>query len=321
MADRVSRAIFEPEHEAFRESVGTFLDKEVVPFHDQWETRRRRRPRGLGEGRRAGPARAPDRGGVRRRRDHRLPLQRRDRRGDDQARRLRRRVPALQRHDRAVPRGERHGRAAAALVPRALCSGETIAAIAMTEPGAGSDLQGIRTTRGRRRRPLRPQRAEDLHLQRHPRRPGGRGGAHRPRRGAPGHLPAGRRARAWRASSAAATWRRSASTPRTPPSCSSATCACRRRTCSARRVQGFVALMTNLPQERLSIAVTAAMACEVGRRGDADVREGPHGVRPTDRQVPAQPLRDRRDGDRGAHRPRLRRRLPGQARRAASSTP
>ena len=27
-----------------------------------------------------------------------------------------------------------------------LCSGETIAAIAMTEPGAGSDLQGIRTS-------------------------------------------------------------------------------------------------------------------------------------------------------------------------------
>ena len=33
----MSRAIFEPEHEAFRETVGTFLDKEVVPFHEQWE--------------------------------------------------------------------------------------------------------------------------------------------------------------------------------------------------------------------------------------------------------------------------------------------
>jgi alkylation response protein AidB-like acyl-CoA dehydrogenase len=37
MADGASRAIFDAEHEAFRESVGTFLDKEVVPFHDQWE--------------------------------------------------------------------------------------------------------------------------------------------------------------------------------------------------------------------------------------------------------------------------------------------
>ena len=33
----MTRAIFEPEHEAFRESVGTFLDKEAVPFHEQWE--------------------------------------------------------------------------------------------------------------------------------------------------------------------------------------------------------------------------------------------------------------------------------------------
>ena len=33
----MTRAIFDQEHEAFREAVGTFLDKEVVPFHDQWE--------------------------------------------------------------------------------------------------------------------------------------------------------------------------------------------------------------------------------------------------------------------------------------------
>ena len=33
----MARAIFDQEHEAFREAVGTFLDKEVVPFHDQWE--------------------------------------------------------------------------------------------------------------------------------------------------------------------------------------------------------------------------------------------------------------------------------------------
>ena len=52
-----------------------------------------------------------------------------------------------------------------------LVSGELISAIAMTEPGAGSDLQGIRTTRRRRGRPLRAQRLEDLHHQRHPGRP------------------------------------------------------------------------------------------------------------------------------------------------------
>ena len=33
----MTRAIFEPEHEAFRETVATFLDKEAVPHHEQWE--------------------------------------------------------------------------------------------------------------------------------------------------------------------------------------------------------------------------------------------------------------------------------------------
>src|SRR6476469_6680941 len=36
MTDR-ARDIFDDEHEAFRAAVGTFLDKEVVPFHEQWE--------------------------------------------------------------------------------------------------------------------------------------------------------------------------------------------------------------------------------------------------------------------------------------------
>ncbi len=31
------RDIFDDEHEAFRAAVGTFLDKEVVPHHDRWE--------------------------------------------------------------------------------------------------------------------------------------------------------------------------------------------------------------------------------------------------------------------------------------------
>ena len=33
----MTREIFDEEHEAFRDAVGTFLDKEVVPHHDQWE--------------------------------------------------------------------------------------------------------------------------------------------------------------------------------------------------------------------------------------------------------------------------------------------
>jgi len=33
----MQRTLFEPEHEAFRDTVRTFLEKEVVPHHEQWE--------------------------------------------------------------------------------------------------------------------------------------------------------------------------------------------------------------------------------------------------------------------------------------------
>jgi acyl-CoA dehydrogenase len=46
-----------------------------------------------------------------------------------------------------------------------MASGELVGAIAMTEPGAGSDLQGIRTTARLRGQPLCHKRAEDLHQQ------------------------------------------------------------------------------------------------------------------------------------------------------------
>ena len=52
-----------------------------------------------------------------------------------------------------------------------MARGEIVAAIAMSEPGAGTDLQA--SARGAaRRRPLRRRRREDLHHQRPPRRPG-----------------------------------------------------------------------------------------------------------------------------------------------------
>ena len=55
--------------------------------------------------------------------------------------------------------------------------------------------------------------------------------------------------------------------------------------------RGFVHLMENLPQERLSIAVVAVAACEAVLGADAGVREGAAGVRAADRLVPAQPVR------------------------------
>ena len=56
-------------------------------------------------------------------------------------------------------------------LPR-MASGELVAAIAMTEPGAGTDLQRIKTHGAARWRPLAHQRRQDLHHQRHACRPG-----------------------------------------------------------------------------------------------------------------------------------------------------
>ena len=115
------------------------------------------------------------------------------------------------------------------------CSGELITAIAMTEPGAGSDLQGIQTTARKdgdgwvlngSKTFITNGINSDLVIVVAKTDPDA----------------AGARASAcsWssgtcRASPAAATWRRSGSRRRTPPSCSSTTCGCRPRTCSARR--------------------------------------------------------------------------------------
>ena len=59
---------------------------------------------------------------------------------------------------------------------------------------------------------------------------------------------------------------------------------------------GFLQLVSNLPQERLSIAVTAVAAAAGGVRPHARVRQAAHRVRPADRDVPEQPLPLRRDG-------------------------
>ena len=69
-------------------------------------------------------------------------------------------------------------------LPR-MASGEFIGAIAMTEPGAGSDLQGRQDDGPARRQSLCPQRAEDLHHQRPARRSRHRRRQDRSRRAAP----------------------------------------------------------------------------------------------------------------------------------------
>ncbi len=59
----------------------------------------------------------------------------------------------------------------------------------------GQRPAGHQDPRRQGRRPLHPQRREDVHHQRHPLRPGDRGGLHRSRQGRAGLLAAGRRTR------------------------------------------------------------------------------------------------------------------------------
>ncbi len=140
----MTRAIFETEHEAFRESVGTFLDKEAAPHHEQWEKD------GIVD--REVWAKAGAQG--------LLGLQLPEEYGGGGTPDFRYNAVI---GEEMTTRGI-YGCAftlfndmiapyfVASATPEqrqrwfpGLCAGTTIAAIAMTEPGAGSDLQGITT--------------------------------------------------------------------------------------------------------------------------------------------------------------------------------
>jgi alkylation response protein AidB-like acyl-CoA dehydrogenase len=138
-------SIYEQEHEDFRASVRTFLEKEVVPFHDQWEKD--------GQVSREVWTKAGEAGllcfdvdeeyggaGVKDFRYNTVVAEEMARVGAS--------GPGFPVHsDIIVPyisalgTDEQKQRWLPGLV-----SGEIISAIAMTEPGAGSDLQGIRTS-------------------------------------------------------------------------------------------------------------------------------------------------------------------------------
>jgi alkylation response protein AidB-like acyl-CoA dehydrogenase len=140
----VTRSIFEPEHDAFRETVGTFLDKEAVPFHERWEREgivdrevwARAGAQGL-----LGPQ-LPEEYGGGGTPDFRYNAVV----GEEMTKRGIYGCAFPLFNDMIAPYF------LASATPRqrkrwfpGLCAGTTIAAIAMTEPGAGSDLQGIQT--------------------------------------------------------------------------------------------------------------------------------------------------------------------------------
>ena len=219
---KYERTLFEPEHDLFRESYRAFLDRHVAPYHEQWE-QDKIVDRGVwleaGKQGFLGMAMPEEYGGG----------------GNDDFR-----YNVILTEETAAGRysGIGFGLHNDVVAPYLLrlaneeqkqrwlpqfCTGELITAIAMTEPGTGSDLQGIKTRAVKAGRPLRPQRRQDLHHQRHQRRPGDRGGVHRPGQGRAWASPCWWSSAAWRVSSAAASWTRSACTRRTPRSCRSPT--------------------------------------------------------------------------------------------------
>jgi alkylation response protein AidB-like acyl-CoA dehydrogenase len=138
------RALFDDEHEAFRDAVATFLDKEVVPHHERWEA--------AGIVDREAWTKAGAQG--------LLGLQLDEEYGGGGTDDFRYNVVLNEEMTRRGAYGASYPLFNDMIAPYlrtaatdeqkerwfpGLCSGELVAAIAMTEPEAGSDLQGIRT--------------------------------------------------------------------------------------------------------------------------------------------------------------------------------
>lgn len=140
----IPRTLFSPDHELFRESVRTFLKKEAVPFHAQWE-KQGYIDRDLW--RKAGEAgmlcsHLPDTyGGLDADFLYSAVV-------IEEIGRLGLTGIGFSLHsDIVAPYILHYGSEALKhkYLPK-LISGEMVTAIAMTEPGAGSDLQGVKTT-------------------------------------------------------------------------------------------------------------------------------------------------------------------------------
>src|SRR3954466_839231 len=138
-------SLYEADHEDFRDSVRAFLEKNVVPFHDDWE--------------RAGivPRELWTAGGA----QGLLGMDQDERYGGGGARDFRWSCVLSEELSRIGASGVGFGLHNDVVGPYlrdlateeqqgrwlpGFCRGELITAIAMTEPGAGSDLQGITTT-------------------------------------------------------------------------------------------------------------------------------------------------------------------------------
>jgi alkylation response protein AidB-like acyl-CoA dehydrogenase len=140
----MKRQLFNAEHEAFRETVRTFLAKEVLPYHEQWEKDGIvSREAWLAAGRQGllGLA-VPEEYGGGGNTDfvHSAVLAEEFTRAGASGFAVGLHNDIIGPYLTELSTDEQKRR----WLP-GFCTGETITAIAMTEPGAGSDLQGIRT--------------------------------------------------------------------------------------------------------------------------------------------------------------------------------
>ena len=138
------RTVLNEEHEMFRDAVRRFFERHVVPHHREWERERVRAALPVAGGRGSGAALPDARGGVWGRGRGFRALGG-DHRGDRADQRLGVGFPLHS--DIVVPyiadlATEERKRE---WLPR-MARGEVIGAIAMTEPGMGSDLKAVRTT-------------------------------------------------------------------------------------------------------------------------------------------------------------------------------
>ena len=290
--------LYEAEHEDFRKSARTFFEREVVPHHAQWE-QDGIVPRELWL--RAGRAGllcfdVPEAYGGPGIDDFRFNVVL-----SDEQTRAGASGPGLlgpQRHHRPVPQLARDRGAEAAVAAglrerRDDHRDRDDRARRRVRP-AGSPHHG-----GRRGRPLRRQRVQDVHQQRHQRRPRHRGGADRPRRRPPGHQPAGGRARDGGLRAGPQPRQDRAARPghgralvhrRTRPEAE-----------PARRGGPGLPLPDAEPPPGAADHRRPGGRRDRGRGRDVPrLRQDPGGVRAADRDVPAQPVPRRRDGDRGA---------------------
>ena len=140
----IPRSIFNSDHEQFRDSFGKFLDSEVVPHHEQWERDGMSSREIWYKAAEHGflcPSVPEEFGGLELDFRYNMIM------AEESCKRM---VTALGfglHNDIVVPYIIKNGNEEQKrkYLPGCL-SGEIVTAIAMTEPGAGSDLQGVKTT-------------------------------------------------------------------------------------------------------------------------------------------------------------------------------